>query len=295
MSSLITQFYEFFIKPFSEFQFLRLSLLSSIGIGLGCAPLGVFMILRRMSLMGDSLSHAILPGVGLAYILFGFSQFALLMGGLTAGLVVSFLSIGIQKQTTLKEDSSFAALYLIALALGVILISSKGSGIDLMHILFGQPLAATQESTLVSIITGSITFLVLLILYRLLVLEIFDPIYFESVGGNAMMVRSIFIFFVVLNLVIAFQNTGTLMSIGQMILPAVTTKLFFKDLKKMLFMSILFSVFGGYLGLLCSFHFDLPGGPATILVLGFFYFLALLFSPTEGLVFKVLHLKHLKE
>jgi zinc/manganese transport system permease protein len=286
---------DFFIKPFLEFQFMRLSLLSSLGIALGCAPLGVFMILRRMSLMGDSLSHAILPGVGLAYILFGFSQIALLIGGLTAGLVVSFLSIGIQKQTTLKEDSSFAALYLIALALGVLLISVKGSGIDLMHILFGQPLAATQESTGVSIVTGALTFLVLIILYRLLVLEIFDPIYFESVGGHSTALRSLFIFFVVLNLVIAFQNTGTLMSIGQMILPAVITKLFLKDLKKMLLLSVLISALGGYLGLLCSFHFDLPGGPATILVLGLFYLMALLFSPTEGLIFKVLHLKHLKD
>ena len=126
--------------PFAEFAFMRRALVATLALSLSAAPLGVFLTLRRMSLLGDALSHAVLPGVAIGFMLSGLSLTAMALGGVVAGMLVAAIAGLVTRFTALKEDASLAAIYLVALALGVTLISGHGTQLDLLHILFGSAL-----------------------------------------------------------------------------------------------------------------------------------------------------------
>ena len=133
--------WEIFFAPFAEFAFLRRALLGCIAISVGATPVGVFLMLRRMSLTGDAMAHAILPGAALGYLIAGLSLGAMTIGGLVAGMAVARRAGCVTRVTALREDASLAAFYLISLALGVLIVSTRGSNVDLMHVLFGTVLA----------------------------------------------------------------------------------------------------------------------------------------------------------
>ena len=133
--------WEIFFAPFAEFAFMRRALLGCIAISVGATPVGVFLMLRRMSLTGDAMAHAILPGAAIGYLIAGLSLGAMTIGGLVAGMAVALLSGFVTRVTALREDASLAAFYLISLALGVLIVSTRGSNVDLMHVLFGTVLA----------------------------------------------------------------------------------------------------------------------------------------------------------
>ena len=158
--------YQFAIAPFQEFAFLRRALVATIGLGLSAAPLGVLLTLRRMSLFGEALSHAVLPGVAVGFVLFGLSLTAMSIGGFLAGIIVVATAGLISRYTELKEDASLAAIYLVALALGVMLISRRGTQLDLLHILFGSVLGVDAGGLLLMAGVASISLLALAALYR---------------------------------------------------------------------------------------------------------------------------------
>ena len=124
---------EILIEPFTQFVFMRRALVATLALAISAAPLGVFLTLRRMSLLGDALSHAVLPGVALGFMLFGLSLPAMALGGVLAGLLIAAIAGWLSRVTVLKEDASLTAIYLLALAIGVMLISRQGSQLDLLH------------------------------------------------------------------------------------------------------------------------------------------------------------------
>ncbi|TAG18913.1 MAG: metal ABC transporter permease, partial [Rhodobacterales bacterium] len=136
------------VDPFTDFVFMQRALLGCLAISLGATPVGVFLMLRRMSLTGDAMAHAILPGAAVGYLVAGLNLGAMTIGGVVAGLIVAVLTGAVARFTTLREDASLAAFYLISLALGVLLVSLKGSNVDLMHVLFGTVLALTGPNQL---------------------------------------------------------------------------------------------------------------------------------------------------
>ena len=136
------------IQPFIEFGFMRRALIACVALAISATPLGVFLSLRRMSLIGDALSHAVLPGAAIGYLISGLSLVAMGVGGLIAGLAVALLSGAVSRYTPLKEDASFAGFYLGSLALGVTLVSLRGSSVDLLHVLFGSLLAVDNPALL---------------------------------------------------------------------------------------------------------------------------------------------------
>ena len=143
-------------QPFADYGFMRRALAGCLTLSAGAAPLGTILLLRRMSLVGDAMSHAILPGAALGYLFFGLSLTAMTLGGLLAGVLVALLSGVVTRHTALREDASFAGFYLISLALGVLLISLRGSNVDLLHVLFGSVLALDDPtSNLISFSTPS--------------------------------------------------------------------------------------------------------------------------------------------
>ena len=273
------------ITPFAEFAFMRRALVATLAMSLSAAPLGVFLTLRRMSLFGDALSHAILPGVAVGFMLFGLSLTAMVVGGVVAGMLVAGIAGLISRATTLKEDASMAALYLVALALGVTLISSHGTQLDLLHILFGSALGVDTPGLLLVASVASVSVLVMAAAYRGLVLESFDPVFLGASAarggrtGPTWMWQQGFLVLVVVNLVAGFQTLGTLMAVGLMMLPAVSARLWHDTLPAQLLNASAQALLASYLGLLLSYHLDTPSGSTIIGCAGTLYLLSLLFSP----------------
>ncbi len=266
-------------QPFTDFGFMRRALAGCLALSLGATPIGVFLLLRRMSLMGDAMSHAILPGAALGYLAFGLSLGAMTVGGILAGLLVALLAGLVARSSVLKEDASLAAFYLLSLATGVMLVSLKGRNLDLLHVLFGSVLALDDGSLLLIAGIASLTLGLMAVMLRPLVVECFDRGYLRGVSRWSPVVHYGFLVLVVLNLVSGFHALGTLMAVGIMILPAAAARLWVRRLGPHLGLASALAFVSGYCGLLISFHADVPAGPAIILVAGLFYFAALIFAP----------------
>lgn len=275
--------YEFFIEPFASYPFLRRALIACVALSLGCAPVGVLLVLRRMSLMGDALSHSVLPGVALGYLFMGLSLPAMGIGGMFSGLIVALLASFISRKTVLKEDASFVGFYLIALALGAILVSVKGKNIDLMHILFGSILAVDKASLLLIASITTVSLFMMALIFRPLILECFDPVFMASIGGRGSLYHLIFMGLVVLNMVSAFQALGTLMALGMMMLPAITARFWAREIWSLYLIAILFAALSGFLGLVFSYHYGWPSGPAIILTAGVLYLVTVIVGPYGSL------------
>jgi len=286
--------YDLFLGPFVEFSFMRLALVGCFALALGCAPIGLFLVLRRMSLVGDAMSHAILPGAAIAFIAYGLSLTALSIGGLVAGLAVVLLSGLVTRLTQQKEDASFAAFYLLSLASGVLIVSKWGSNVDLMHILFGTVLAVDPPALLLVAGIATVTLLGLALFYRPLVVESFDSEFLRVTSGGGALAHFVFLVLVVLNLVAGFQALGTLMAVGLMMLPATSARMWAQSLPALMAVAIGFALAAGYLGLLISYYANLPSGPSIILMAGIGYLASLVFGRHGGLLWRVLKLKHLE-
>jgi len=258
---------------------MRRALVATLALALGSAPLGILLTLRRMSLVGDALAHAVLPGVALGFIVFGLSLPALSIGGFVAGVLVVLISVWVTRFTDLKEDATFAAGYLVALAAGVLLISSHGTQLDLLHILFGNILGVNRDGMLLVASVSSVTVLCMAMFYRAFLLESFDPAFLRTMSGRGALYQMLFLVLVVSNLVAAFQVLGTLMAVGLMMLPAVSARLWHAMLPAQLLNSVIQAALAGYAGLLLSFHFDLPSGPVIIMCAGALYGASLIAAP----------------
>jgi zinc/manganese transport system permease protein len=286
--------YDSLIGPFIEFEFMRRALVGTFALALGAAPIGVFLMLRRMSLIGDAMAHAILPGAAVGFLLFGLSLFAMAGFGLLAGFIIAVAAGLIARSTELKEDAALAALFLISLALGVTIVSLKGSNVDLMHFLFGSVLALDDPALILIVGIASVSLLVLALIWRPLVLECVDPGFLRSVSRAGGPAHIAFLGLVVMNLVGGFQALGTLLAVGIMILPAVTARFWARDITGMIAVAIACAALSGYAGLLASYHADVPSGPAIVLVAGGLYLLSVLLGPAGGVLWLSLTRRHLE-
>ncbi|HVL72540.1 MAG TPA: metal ABC transporter permease [Beijerinckiaceae bacterium] len=215
--------YDALIAPFAEFDFMRRALVGVLAIALAGGPVGVFLMLRRMSLTGDAMAHGILPGAAVAYLVAGLSLPAMTVGGLIAGVTVAMLAGLVARATALKEDASLAAFYLLSLALGVTIVSMRGSSVDLFHVLF-----------------------------------------------------------------------GTVLAVGLMMLPAAASRFWSADISSMIAIAVAIGAGSGVVGLLLSYHAELPAGPAIVLSAGAAYLLSLAGGREGGLFWLALPRRHLE-
>jgi len=287
--------YDLLIAPFAEFVFMRRALVGGLALALGAAPLGVFLVLRRMSLVGDALSHAILPGAALGFLLAGLSIWWMSLGGLVAGLLVAGLSGLMARTTTLKEDASFAGFYVLALALGVMLVSRAGTPIDLIRALFGSALAVDDAALWLMAAVASLTLLGLAALYRALVVECLDPGFLKTHGGGLGTLAHLgFLGLLVLNLVAAFHALGTLMAIGLLVLPATAARFWAETVWTQMLVAAAIALTATVVGLLLSFHLDLPSGPAIVLSAGALYLLSVAVGARDSLYRRHVQSPHLR-
>lgn len=284
--------YDMLLSPFVEFEFMRRALVGAGAMALSSGIMGIFLMLRRMSLMGDAMAHAILPGAAAGYLLYGLSLPAMTIGGLVAGGLVATLAGIVARTTTLEEDASFAAFYLLSLALGVTLVSMKGSNLDLLHVLFGSVLALDNPTLYLLAGTSSLTLLMIAIIYRPLVIEWVDPAFLKAIGSRSgAIAHLLFLALMVLNLVAGFHALGTLLAVGLMMLPAASARMWNTDLVPLVLTSTGFGLISGYIGLLMSYHWSVPAGPSIILTAGIIYILSLIFGSRCGLAKKI-YMRH---
>ncbi|MFN3671873.1 MAG: metal ABC transporter permease [Bosea sp. (in: a-proteobacteria)] len=288
--------YDLLIGPFAEFEFMRRALVGIFALAVSGAPIGVFLMLRRMSLTGDAMAHAILPGAAIGYLVAGLSLPAMTLGGLVAGFTVALAAGAVARLTVMKEDASLAAFYLISLALGVTIVSLRGSAIDLFHVLFGNVLALDDDVLLLLSSVSTVTLLSLAALYRPLVMECVDPGFLRSVSRSGGVVHLTFLGLVVLNLVAGFHALGTLLAVGLMMLPAAAARFWTADITRLLLLASGFGMVAGYCGLVLSYSAgnSLPAGPAIILCAGGLYIGSLLLGSQGGLARRLLRPSHLQ-
>ena len=283
--------YDYLIAPFVEFAFMQRALAGALMLSVSACPVGVFLMLRRMSLTGDAMAHAILPGAAAGFLLYGLQIVPMTLGGLIAGVIVALGAGTVSRLTVQKEDASMAAFYLISLALGVLIVSLRGSNVDLMHVLFGTVLALNNEAlTLIGGI-AVVTLAALAIFWRALVAECLDPLFLRSVSRLGPPVHFIFLGLVVLNLVGGFQALGTLLSVGLM-MPAAAARFWTSRVGPMCVLAIAIGAISCISGLLLSYHASLPSGPAIILSAGVIYMVSILAGTRGVLATRVRHASH---
>jgi len=293
MSSGSLTMYDLLIAPFAEFPFMKRALVGGLAISLGAAPIGVFLMLRRMSLIGDAMAHAILPGAALGFLIGGLSLGMMTLGGLAAGLGVALAAGLVSRVTLVKEDMALAAFYLVSLALGVTLVSANRSNIDVLALLFGSILGLDDATLLLIVSIASVTLAALAIGYRGLVIECLDPGFAAGIHRLGPLFHLGFLVLVVLNLVAGFHALGTLLVVGIMMLPAGTARLWSENVTTMIAIAVPVAMAANLAGLLISYHAGLASGPAIILVAGAVYALSLLVAP-HGFGRRLLPQRHLQ-
>jgi zinc/manganese transport system permease protein len=286
---------QFLLEPFHD-PAMRRALAAVLALALSAGPIGVFLMLRRMSLIGDAMSHAILPGVAIGFLAAGLNVYGMTLGGLVAGLVIALAAGAISRATALQEDASLAVFLLLSLALGVVIVTLKGMDIEqLMTFLFGETSARMSGDKLFVIaVSSTVSLLALALIYRPLVLGSVDPGFLRSVSCTDGVAHLIFLALLVLNLVSGFHALGTLLGVGIIIIPAGIARFWTRDLSKMIALAVIGALISGYAGLLFAFHAGIPSGPAVTLAAGLLYIGSVVFGPVGGLIWRAFPGSHLE-
>ena len=270
-----------FLEGIFQYQFLQYALLTSILIGLICGVVSSFVVLRGMSLMGDAISHAVLPGVAISY-MFGFSY---MIGATFFGVLTSVVIGFVTQKSQLKNDTAIGIVFSSFFALGILLISFAQSTTNLYHILFGNVLAVrTSELWMTAIISLIILFFIGLF-YKELKISSFDPVAAKAYGLNTTVIHYMLMFFLTLVAVVSLQTVGTILVIAMLITPAATAYQLTNRFSTMLFLSAFFGMASAVIGVFFSYSYNLPSGAAIVLTSSGFFLLAFLFSPVKGVLF----------
>ena len=268
------------ISEMFSYAFMRRAFVVTTILSASVAPVGAFLVLRRLALAGEAMAHAITPGVVIGFVTAGLSVMSLLFGGLIAGLGVAVLTAYLARNTILRSDASLASLYLIALAIGIFILSAAGSAVPLKSFLFGSILGVDDASMILVGGVATVTLLTFALILRPLIMSTCDPVFFESQVKRPWIVDQGFMFLLVLNLLAAFKTLGTLMAVGLMILPATAARYWSGTITAQLGLGFIFSLLSCWLGLTLSYVLpETPSGPAIVLVAGAIFVLSALFGP----------------
>lgn len=269
--------------PF-QYQFVARGLGMALLLGVAGGLVGCILLLRRIVLMADSFGHSLLPGIGLAYLFLGPGIVSLFIGAVIAGLFTSLMSGIVNRLTRLKEDAAFGSLFVLCFAAGVALMSRIAAPMDLLHYLFGNILGVTAADLHLVFATTGITVLAACICYRALAMETFDATFHRASGGRSFLTHLGILVAVVINLVAALQAVGMVLALGMFILPAVTAYLWCERFGSMLLLAAGYGGVMSCVGLLASYHLNLPSGACMVGSLGLGYVASLVLSPRHGLL-----------
>lgn len=265
------------------YGFMQRGLLASLVVGILCAVIGCYVVLRSMAFLGDAIAHAILPGVAIAYLLGG----NLLVGALVAGVVVA-LGIGFfSRQGIVKEDTAIGILFAAALSLGVLLISTiKTYAVDLTHILFGNVLGVSQADLALTAALGAVVLLIVVALYKEFLVIWFDPVLAATLRLPVERLRSLMLVLLALTVVVSLQTVGVGLVAALLVTPGATASLLTRRLPAMMAVAAGIGAFSSLVGLYLSFWLNVASGAAVVMVATALFFLAFLFAPGRGLVWQ---------
>jgi zinc/manganese transport system permease protein len=254
------------VEPFATLAFMRAALAACLALALANGTVGTLLVLRRMSLDGDVLGHAVMPGAAIGFLYAGPSPSWLSLGGLASGLAVAALA-GLVAGEQARREAGLVVFYLIALSLGVVLVAWRGSNVEIMRVLFGTVLAIDRSALLQIAAASSVVVVVVAVLYRPFAVGAFDPAFLRAVGARAPY-GAVFLALVVLTLVASFQAFGTLLAVGPMLLPAAAARCWGFGVAGSMALATGFALAASAAGLLVSYHGNLPSGPAIVLAAG---------------------------
>ena len=268
---------------FSEmwgFVFMQRAFVATTVLSASVAPIGTFLVLRRLSLAGEAMAHASTPGVVIGFVVAGLSVTSLLVGGLVAGVVAAALTALLARKTILRSDASLASIYLIALAAGIFILSAAGSAVPLKSFLFGSILGIDDASMMLVGGVATVTLVSFAVLLRPLIVSTCDPTFFEAQPKRPWLIEQAFMLLLVLNLLAAFKTLGTLMAVGLMILPATSARYWSSTITGQLGLTFFFALASCWVGLALSYLFpETPSGPAIVLTAGGFFLISVLLGP----------------
>lgn len=271
-----------FFQDLMTYQFLQKAFITSIMVGIICGVIGSFIILRGMALMGDAISHAVLPGVAISYML-GINYF---YGAVATGVLTAFGIGAISQNSRIKTDSSIGLVFSAAFALGIILITKAGSATDLTQILFGNVLSVRTSDMWITLIIGTIVILVVILFFKELLVSSFDETMAAAYGLKTRFIHYTIMFLLTLVTVASLQTVGVILVVSLLITPASTAYLLTNRLSVMVVLSAFFGALSAIIGLYFSFLYNLPSGPVIALATTSLFLIAFLFSPKQGLVSK---------
>jgi ABC-type Mn2+/Zn2+ transport system permease subunit len=280
--------HELLVEPFT-YAFMQRGLAAAIVLSFSGGLLGCILMLRRLALMGDALAHSLLPGIALAWLVFGASPAALFAGALIAGLLTALGSAFLSRFTRVKEDAAFGALFLVFFAAGVALISKLPTRLNLSHFLFGNILGAGPDDLRLAVVISAATVALFAVFRRAVLLETFDPVFHRATGGRGGLVHFGFLALTVLNLVAALQTMGVVLALGLFLLPAASAYLWCENFLRLIALSVAIAIAGSTAGILLSYHAGLASGAAIVLCLGAVFIISGLFSPRHGAISRLLH------
>ena len=268
------------LQPFA-YEFMQRGMLASVIVGILCAVMGTYVVLRGMAFLGDALAHAILPGIAIAYLLHG----SLLAGALAAAILVAFLIGLFSRQGTVKEDTAIGILFAAALSLGIALISSiKTYAVDLSHILFGNVLGVSSTDLWLTAGLGLLVLLTVVLLYKPFLVISFDPVLAATMGLPADFLRNLMLVLLALTVVVSLQTVGVGLAAAMLVTPAATAYLLTRRLASMMVLSAAIGAFSSIIGLYLSFYLNIVSGSAIVLTATGFFLLAFLFNPRQGIL-----------
>ncbi|HCY5992727.1 TPA: metal ABC transporter permease [Staphylococcus aureus] len=263
-----------FVEHLFTYQFLNRALITSIIVGIVCGTVGSLIVLRGLSLMGDAMSHAVLPGVALSF-LFGIPMF---VGALITGMIASIFIGYITSSSKTKPDAAIGISFTAFLASGIIIISLINTTTDLYHILFGNLLAITNSAILTTIVIGSIVLILIIIFYRPLMISTFDPTFSRMSGLNTTLLHYFVMLLLSLVTVASIQTVGIILVVALLITPASTAFLISKKLYSMMIIASLISVISSIVGLYYSYIYNIPSGATIVLCTFVIYIITLFFT-----------------
>ena len=268
------------IEPL-EFEFMRQAIAIGISLGILGAVVGSYLILQQMGMMSGVISHAVLPGISIAF----FLEINLSIGAFIAGVLSALIVIGIQQRSRIKVDAAMALTLTSFLALGVILITTlETNQINLDEILFGDILGVTSADVWRTVIITAIILCLTKLFYKELEFYTFDPLGAKACGLPTNLLYFGLICAITLTIVASMQTVGVLLVMSLLVGPAITAYLLVKELSQMMILGAIIGTLSSVLGMYSSYYFDLPSGAAIVLVIFTFFLFAFVFSPSQGLL-----------
>jgi len=272
---------ESLIEPL-QYSFMQRSLTIAILVGIICSVVGSYLMVQRLALLGDAIGHSVLPGLAIAFLL-GANIF---VGAFISGVLSTMVIAWISKRSPIKEDAAMGIVFSAFFALGITLITiiQKDNKIDLNHFLFGNILGVTTADLRDTAILGAFVLLVVLLLYKELLFYTFDPLGAQAAGLPVNLLNFGLMVLISLTIVASLKAVGVVLVLALLIAPGATAYLLVKRLHQMMILGAVVGVVASVSGMYLSYFFNLPSGPAIVLVVSGFFLLALLFSPSQGIL-----------